>query len=48
MVKSKGGLHNDHIDNFLLAAEAHAHSGEKLARDVDTWVKRQSKARSAS
>ncbi len=48
MVKSKASQHDDHIDNFLLAAEAHARSGEKLAREVDTWVRRQNKPKPVS
>lgn len=48
MVKSKASQHEDHIDNFLLAAEAHARSGEKLAREVDAWVRRQGTPKSAS
>jgi hypothetical protein len=48
MVKSKARLGEDHIDNFLLAAKEHANSGEQLARDVDAWVKAQSKPSSVA
>jgi hypothetical protein len=48
MVKSKARPGDDHIDNFLQAAEAYALSGEKLARDVDAWGRRQAKPKSAS
>ncbi|UCU92331.1 hypothetical protein [Hydrogenophaga taeniospiralis] len=43
MVKSKASHSADHIANFLIAAETHAHSGEKLARAVEAWVRRQGK-----
>ena len=43
MVKSKARSGDDHIENFLQAAEAYAQSGEKLARDLDAWVRRQGK-----
>lgn len=43
MVKSKARHGEDHIDHFLLAAKEHANTGEKLARDVDAWVREQSK-----
>jgi hypothetical protein len=46
MLKSKAIHQDDHIDNFLLAAETHARTGEKLAREVDAWVRRQGKPKS--
>jgi hypothetical protein len=46
MVKSKARPGDDHIDNFLQAAEAYAQSGERLARDLDAWVRRQGKPKS--
>ena len=46
MVKSKARSGDDHIDNFLQAAEAYAQSGERLARDLDAWVRRQAKPKS--
>jgi len=43
LVKSKASQKGDHIANFLIAAETHACSGEKLARAVDARVRRQGK-----
>lgn len=43
LVKCKASRKGDHIASFLNAAQTHACSGEKLARAVDPWVRRQGK-----
>lgn len=39
MVKSSVGHKEDHITDFLLAAKTAAAQGEKLARELDRWVR---------
>jgi len=43
IVKSKASRHEDHIDNFLVAAAQAAKDGEKVARAIDRWVGKNAK-----